>query len=286
MLAPSDPRLPLLLAALRAAWSGGQEILQVYGTEFAVDTKADATPITEADRRSQQRIRGILAAADPSIPFLAEEGIQIPFEERRAWQRFWLVDPLDGTREFVSRNGEFTVNIALIEGTRPVLGVILAPLLSLAYLGVVPAGGAWRLDDAGSLAGTAAIDSRELAARALRLPRTATRVFTVAASRSHMTPATQTYIEECRRLFGEAEVRQSGSSLKMCQVAEGLVDVYPRIGATSEWDVAAGQAIVEAAGGSIRRAGTREPLAYNQPSLRNPPFVCVSARYRDRVPPG
>lgn len=282
----SDPLEPLLLAALRAAWRGGQEILEVYRTDFAVESKSDATPLTEADRRSQQRIREILEDADPAIPFLGEEGSAIPYDERRGWERFWLVDPLDGTKEFVSRNGEFTVNIALIAGTRPVLGLILAPLLSVACFGLVDAGCAWRLDDAGALAGRSELFWRQVERSAARLPREATQVFTVAASRSHMTPATEAYIGECRRLFGDVEVRSSGSSLKMCHVAEGLVDVYPRIGPTSEWDIAAGQAIVEAAGGAVLRAGSREPLRYNTRELRNPPFVCAGARRRDAVPPG
>ncbi len=286
MLSRSDPLLPLLFAALRAAWRGGQEILRVYSTDFAVETKSDATPLTEADRGSQQRIRDTLAAADASIPFLGEEGSEIPYGMRQGWKRFWLVDPLDGTKEFVSRNGEFTVNIALVEDARPVLGVILAPLLSLAYFGLTAARAAFRLDDAGVVAAAESTGWDNVAPHCLPLPRAATPVFTVAASRSHMTPATEAYIEECRRRFGEVEVLRSGSSLKMCRVAEGLIDVYPRIGPTSEWDVAAGQAIIEAAGGEVVAAGSCRPLLYNKRVLRNPPFVCVTARYRGRVPSG
>ncbi len=284
----SEPHIPLLLAALRAAWAAGREILRVYETDFAVETKSDASPLTEADRRSQQRIREILADADASIPFLGEEGREIPFDERKAWKRFWLVDPLDGTKEFVSRNGEFTVNIALVEKKRAVFGLVFAPVLSLAYFGDVPSRAAYRLNDAGALAALAdrGAEWEEVARRSLRLPAETTRVFTVAASRSHRTPETDAYIGECRRLFGEVVTRSSGSSLKMCQVAEGLADVYPRIGPTYEWDVAAGQAVVEAAGGSLCRAGSRDPLVYNKPDLHNPSFVCVNSRYRDKVPLG
>ena len=287
MLSGSDPLLPLLLAALRAAWRGGQEILRVYGTDFAVETKSDATPLTEADRGSQQRIRETLAAADPSIPFLGEEGSEIPYEERRDWPRFWLVDPLDGTKEFVSRNGEFTVNIALIEGVKPVLGVILAPLLSLVYFGLTAAGAAFRLDDAGALAAADSIGWDDVAGRALPLPRARTSVFTVAASRSHMTPATEAYIGECRRLFGRGRRAQVG---QLAQDVPGGRGAHRRVPAhRPHFGVGCGCRAGDRRGRrrrSLRARAPASPWSTTSPSCAIRPFVCATARYRDSVPSG
>jgi 3'(2'), 5'-bisphosphate nucleotidase len=273
----------LLLAALEAARAGGREILEVYATDFDVEVKGDKSPLTEADKRSQAVIHKLLAQAEPGLHFLGEEGKAIPYDERKGWKRFWLVDPLDGTKEFVSRNGEFTVNIALIEDGRPVMGIVYAPVLDLAYLGVTATGTALKLS-------VKTLPDRpawsEVESAATRLPCAHSNKFTVAGSRSHMNPETEAYIEECRKLFGEVEVRNSGSSLNICQVAEGLADIYPRIAPTSEWDVASGHAVIEAAGGACRRAGTREPLVYNKANLLNPSFVVVSRPYLDRAPLG
>jgi 3'(2'), 5'-bisphosphate nucleotidase len=273
-----DESLSLVAAASEAAWRGGREILSVYETDFAVRLKSDNSPLTEADERSQRVIRDILSKAAPSLPFLGEEGRDIPYEERRRWRRFWLVDPLDGTKEFVSRNGEFTVNVALIEDGVPVAGVVHAPATNVFYWAVSGVG-SFRLDaDVLPRAGS-------LESSSVRLPSTRTDQITIAASRSHRNAATDAYIEQCRAAFGEVALHSSGSSLKMCHVAEGLADIYPRLGHTFEWDVAAGQAVVEQAGGVLLEASSGRPLRYNKRDLLNPYFLCVSGRYRDRLPP-
>ena len=280
-----DERRRLAAAALAAAVEAGREVLAVYETDFDVQLKGDRSPLTLADQRSQASIHAALRRAAPGIPFLGEEGRQIPYSERSAWDRFWLVDPLDGTKEFVKRNGEFTINIALIEGARASLGVVYVPLKGFAYF-AADEEGAFALSGAQGL-GEITPDAAgwESARRgATTLPSARADVFTVAASRSHMTQETEAYISRCRRQYGEVRVRTSGSSLKLCHVAEGLADVYPRFGPTSEWDVAAGQAVVEHAGGVVINVDTGEPLAYNKASLLNPWFLCVAGRYVGQVP--
>jgi 3'(2'), 5'-bisphosphate nucleotidase len=268
--------LPLVAAAIEAARRGGREILSVYETDFEVRLKGDRSPLTEADERSQKVIRELLSEAAPSLPFLGEEGRDILYEERRNWTRFWLVDPLDGTKEFVSRNGEFTVNVALVEEGVPVAGVVHAPVQGVFYWAASGVG-TFRLDGSPDGGG-------ELTDASTRLPATQTEVTTVAASRSHRNAETDAYIEKCRATFGKVALHSSGSSLKMCHVAEGLADIYPRLGHTFEWDVAAGQAIVEQAGGVVVEAGSLQPLRYNKADLLNPFFLCASGRYRGRLP--
>ena len=243
---------PVIDIARRA----GREILDVYGTDFETSTKADDSPLTQADLRAHRLIVSGLAQLQSRLPVLSEESADIPWSERRSWERYWLVDPLDGTKEFVSRNGEFTVNIALIEAHRPVLGVVHIPVTDTTYSGI-PGQGAWR---EANDRGRAGIAVRRLARRPLR----------VVGSRSHGNPALQQALDA----FGPHELRPAGSSIKLCLVAEGSVDLYPRLGPTSEWDIAAGQAVVEAAGGQVVRLGDGQALRYNaQEGLLNPDFL-------------
>ncbi len=239
----------------------GAAILEVYHRpDFGIESKADDSPLTAADRKSHAVIDAGLRELDPAIPVLSEEGRDIPYAERRQWRRFWLVDPLDGTKEFIKRNGEFTVNIALIEDGRPVLGVIYAPALDLLYFGARGAGG-WRQDAAG--------DVQTLGVRAPE----ADAGHAVVKSRSHPSGALAEYLEGVQ----VAESVPVGSSLKFCVVAEGRATLYPRFGPTMEWDTAAGQAIVEAAGGRVVTARDPEvPLRYNKEDLHNDFFI-VSA---------
>jgi len=228
-----DPRLVLLIGA---ALAGVRAAMAVYDTDFSVERKADDSPVSEADRAAERAILEHLSAAMPHIPVVAEEACaegHAPAPERA----FLLVDPLDGTKEFISRNGEFTVNIALIEDGAPVLGVVLAPALGLAYAG--GGGEAYK----GSLdAGFAhVVGWTRIRCRPAALPPVAM------ASRSHLNPAT----EEALRLAGTGECRSIGSSLKLCLLAEGEADFYPRLGTTMEWDIAAGDALLRAAGGSV-----------------------------------
>jgi 3'(2'), 5'-bisphosphate nucleotidase len=246
-----------LLEPVRAmARRAGREILEVYGTDFEASAKADASPLTEADLRAHHLIAAELAKLTPSLPLLSEESAEtVAWERRRHWQRYWLVDPLDGTKEFVARNGEFTVNIALIEANRPVLGVVHIPVSDTTYSGV-PGLGAWRHSgDRPPL---------PIAARRLALP-----PVQVLGSRSHESPK----LARCLQALGPHQLRAAGSSIKLCLIADGSADLYPRLGGSSEWDIAAGQAVVEAAGGQVVSLADGLALRYNKPELLNPKFL-------------
>jgi 3'(2'), 5'-bisphosphate nucleotidase len=240
---------------LDIARQAGEAILAVYHQDFAVQHKGDDSPLTAADLASHRVIESQLKALAPDLPVLSEEGADIPFETRRQWARYWLIDPLDGTREFVKRNGEFTVNIALIESGRPTLGVVHVPVTGDSYVGEVGVG-AWKIDGRD--------DATPIAVRGKR-PATVR----VAGSRSHAGDSLKRFLER----LGDHEIVSMGSSLKLCLVAEGVADIYPRLGPTSEWDTAAAQAVVEAAGGKV--TDTRmQPLRYNaKESLLNPHFL-------------
>lgn len=272
------PDLARLLApALGAAVRAGAPILEVYRSELQVEYKADRSPLTLADTRSHAVI--VQGLAGTGIPVLSEEGKDIPYAERGGWHRLWVVDPLDGTKEFVKRLGEFTVNIALVEDGRPTLGVVYVPVTDRLYFGVVGEG-AWRVDDPNAVqslrepaadAGPSALIARVRAsARQLPLDVSAHVPFVIVGSRSHATVELQEFVEAKRRELGAVEFISAGSSLKYCLVAEGAADVYPRLGPTMEWDTAAGQAIVEAAGARLVRWDTGEPMTYNKPDLLNP----------------
>lgn len=234
------------------ARAAGRRILELYESDFAVTHKGDGSPLTAADQAAQEVILEGLTRLTPEIPILSEESAQVAHADRARWRRFWLVDPLDGTKEFVSRNGEFTVNIALIERDTPILGVVHVPVKQVTY-GACRGGGAYKRDGE---ANPVPILSRTFDAS--RPPR-------VVASRSH---AKRPDVEFLARL-GHHELVSMGSSLKFCLVAEGAADVYPRLGPTMEWDTAAAQCIVEAAGGKVVGRDGR-PLRYNKPSLKNP----------------
>jgi 3'(2'), 5'-bisphosphate nucleotidase len=238
------------------------EILRVYDTGFDVERKADDSPLTAADLAAHRCIVARLADATPDIPVLSEEAADaVPATTRRGWARLWVVDPLDGTREFVKRNGEFTVNIALVEGGEAVFGVIQAPVTGALWHGARGQGAYRREGDA-----DVALRTRVPAAAPLR----------VAASRSHRNARTEALLERIAADTGaDGEPVALGSSLKFCRLAEGGLDVYPRFGPTSEWDTAAGQAIVEAAGGCVLDPRGR-PLRYNQrDTLLNGDFMAL-----------
>jgi 3'(2'), 5'-bisphosphate nucleotidase len=232
----------------------GEAIMEIYDTGFSVEEKADQSPLTEADLASHNIIVKGLDTLTPEIPVLSEESSKIPFETRRTWSRYWLIDPLDGTREFIKRNGEFTVNIALIENHEPVLGVIYVPVTRLTYFGERKRG-AFKLSP-GGLPVKISVEPR------------ARRPVQVAGSRSHAGDSLKQFLAN----LGDHEIISMGSSLKFCLVAEGSADIYPRLGPTSEGDTAAAQAVVEAAGGRITMTDM-EPLRYNtKESLLNPHF--------------
>lgn len=242
----------------------GQRILEVYATEFVVHDKDDKTPVTEADLVAHEVIHRHLSVLTPEIPVLSEESSYIEFAERNQWSRYWLVDPLDGTREFVKRNGEFTVNIALIENHQPVMGVVHAPVLGVTYLASRNQG-AYKQSQ---YAQRCRIAVRHLGAAGQPV---------VAGSRSHSNKRLSRYLER----LGNHDLISMGSSLKSCLVAEGKADIYPRLGLTSEWDTAAAQCIVEEAGGLITDVHL-QPLQYNtKPSLINPHFFVFGDRTID-----
>ena len=246
----------LLDAVRRIADAAARRILRVYHSPFEVARKADESPLTEADLASHRTIVEGLEGLSPSLPVLSEESAdEVDFATRVGWTRYWLVDPLDGTKDFVKRNGEFTVNVALIERHAPVLGVVAAPVTGVCYA----AGrglGARRYDPDG-------------ATSVLRVRTPAAKPWRVAASRSHLDRRTEAFI----RNLGPSERVSIGSSLKFCLLAEGGVDVYPRFGPTCEWDTAAAQCVVEQAGGRVTDLGL-EPLRYNTgESLLNPYFL-------------
>jgi len=245
----------LTAQVLKIALEAGVAVMEVYGSEFSSTEKEDRSPLTEADLRSNETITRGLSTID-STPILSEESAQIPFEERRNWTRFWLVDPLDGTKEFIKRNGEFTVNIALIEEGAPVLAVVHAPAISVTYWA---AGGKAYKRDAG---GERVISVEDYPGGTLR----------VVASRSHAGPETEALLESMKAEVVELDLLSIGSSLKLCMVADGQAHVYPRLGPTMEWDVAAADAVVRAAGGEVVSLDGI-PLVYNKESLLNPFFI-------------
>lgn len=257
--------------AIRAALRAGEAIMEVYAgseADWEVERKADDSPLTLADRRAHAVIAAALAGSP--YPLLSEEGRHEPYENRKAWQRLWIVDPLDGTKEFLKRNGEFTVNIAFVENGLPALGVVYVPVARKLYWGIAGDGAylcrqvpqQWQ--DEAPLAGC----------QVERLPVPQKREeFVVVASRSHLSAETETFIEKMRRRHGKVELLSAGSSLKLCLVAEGSADIYPRLAPTMEWDTAAGHAVVAAAGGTVCHAESGEPLEYNKEDLHNPDFI-------------
>ena len=281
-----------MLTALLASKEAGQAILDVYKQDFDVSYKEDRSPLTLADQRSHNIIVDHLT--DPSVknlPILSEEGKDIPFEQRSEWEYFWLIDPLDGTKEFIKRNGEFTVNIALIYRHRPVLGVIFAPVNNVFYFASEGLG-SFKLKNDNVfefLDGKTSDINRDSVLKEIikhsdKLPCYDTPLDThnsqlvIVGSRSHPSKEFEAFVKTMRKKHAKVEVISSGSSLKLCLVAEGRADIYPRLGPTMEWDTAAGQAIVEQANGSVLNYETGEPLQYNKKNLLNSWFMVKTQR--------
>lgn len=246
----------MLDVAIEAAREGCKAILSVYESgDFQAETKSDQSPLTLADRNAHKAMSAILEKT--GLPILSEEGKSIPFDERKTWNRFWMLDPLDGTKEFIKRNGEFTVNIAIIENGKPVLGVVAVPVTGEVYY-ANRGEGAWLRKDGKDRK----LERRppvDLAGAGLR----------VVASRSHMNEETQRFIQS----LNKPTLVSAGSSLKFMLVANGEADVYPRYAPTMEWDTAAAHAIVRETGHEVLQGGTDQPLRYNKPELLNPYFL-------------
>ncbi|SEG20776.1 3'(2'),5'-bisphosphate nucleotidase CysQ [Parabacteroides chinchillae] len=258
-----------LYIAIRAALDAGKSIMDIYTdpkSDFGIERKADNSPLTIADKAAHRLISNALSVTP--FPVLSEEGAEISYEERSKWDIFWIVDPLDGTKEFIKRNGEFTVNIALVSKGIPVLGVIYVPARKELYFA---ADAAYKLTDVDS-SNQPSMD--ELKQNAIRLPVSiGHQGVVVVASRSHQSEETTNYIENLRKQGKPVTLISSGSSLKICLVAEGSADVYPRFAPTMEWDTAAGHAIAIAAGCNIYLLDEKTPIHYNKEDLHNPWFI-------------
>ncbi|MFW5737395.1 MAG: 3'(2'),5'-bisphosphate nucleotidase CysQ [Spirochaetota bacterium] len=286
---PADRRAAdYLLPLLRLAARAGDAILEVYESDdVEAERKADDSPLTLADRRAHDLIDAGLRELAPEIPILSEEGAHADYAERSGWRELWLVDPLDGTKEFLKRNGEFTVNIALVSDGEPVAGVVYAPVRGQAWAGVAPPrtaapGRAWKLTRAALDAGPDDAGPDDIGTPISVRDHDPRRIVVI-ASRTHLNDETKAFIDRVTEAFDDVEIVNVGSSLKLCYVAEGRADLYPRYAPTSEWDTAAGHAVVRAAGGEIYQAGpdargaprghTDRPLRYNKENLLNPWFV-------------
>lgn len=269
-----DIRAYLIMRAVNAAVQAGAEIMRIYKhNDYGVSLKSDSTPITIADRMAHDRIKASLG--DTCIPILSEEGREMLYDERRNWDMFWLVDPLDGTVEFIKGNNEFTVNIALIHDSKCIGSVVYVPYYKKMYVGEYGRG-AYILEGVEPSA-EAGYSYEELALswQRLPLPSSGRRHPRIALSRSHQTPETREMVESLLRRYPEAEIVEQGSSYKFCMLAEGAVDYYIRTSTTYEWDTAAGELILSESGGSTFSLDG-EAFRYNKEDLRNPWFVCRS----------
>jgi 3'(2'), 5'-bisphosphate nucleotidase len=262
----------LLKLAVKAAIEGGEQILNIYNTDFLVETKSDDTPVTLADKTSGHSISQILNSS--GIPVISEEEEVMDYDVRKNWKYAWIVDPLDGTKEYVKRNGEFAVNIALVKDNKPVIGVIYAPVLKVIYFAVIN-GGSYRIqqnDMIFELSKEALPDN--LFEFGIPLPISEPpKTYTVVVSRSHLSREVQQHIDQLKNVYGEVDCISVGSSIKQCWVAEGKAHEYPRFGRTMEWDTAAGQCILEQSGGSLVNFETRKPMKYNKKDMSNSFFI-------------
>lgn len=243
------------------AKEAGDAIMKVYAKEnFHKELKEDKSPVTEADLAANTVIIERLKESFPKIPAFSEESKQVAFEERKNWKDYFLIDPLDGTKEFIKRNGEFTVNIAYVVNGSPELGVVYAPAKDILY---------YNTDESNSF--------KEWENKKEKLPFTSSPEgsFVMVASRSHMNDETKAFLKELEDQYESVELISMGSSLKLCAVAEGSADAYPRMGPTSEWDTAAAHAVVKASGGEVYQYGTSEALKYNKEDILNPYFEVV-----------
>lgn len=268
----------LLKLAVTAAFKGGEKIFEIYATDFSVETKSDNTPVTLADKASGLCITEMLSVS--GIPVISEEEEILDYSIRKQWKRVWIVDPLDGTKEFVKRNGEFAINIALVEDKKPVIGVIYAPVLKDIYF-AYKGGGSYKISQHDMIVELTKKNlpdhlfefSRKLPLR--NLPKT----YTVVASRSHLSREINEHLNRLRDLYGEIDLISAGSSIKQCWVAEGKAHEYPRFGRTMEWDTAAGQCILEEAGSQLIDLGTNAPMIYNRENMQNNYFMAKAGSF-------
>ncbi|MEN8124655.1 MAG: 3'(2'),5'-bisphosphate nucleotidase CysQ [Bacteroidota bacterium] len=260
-----DPNLKI---AIQAAIEGGAAIMKIYQNDFEVEYKDDNSPLTIADKKCNDIINSYLVKTE--FPIISEESKQLPFDVRKNWETCWIVDPLDGTKEFVKRNGEFTVNIALVRNGKPLLGVIYVPVTKELFYANVTKKLALKSELKDH---NVDFDTLELNSIIIKPRPKQKDTISVVGSRSHMNEATQNFVNSLKNDFEHVEIVSKGSSLKFCLVAEGKADVYPRFAPTMEWDTAAGQAICEAVGLNVISKETNQPLLYNKENLLNPWFL-------------
>ncbi len=296
------------ITALKASVEAGKLIMGYYNDTYTIEYKADNSPLTQADQKAHTCIAGYLK--ETNIPVLSEEGNKIPYEERKNWREFWMVDPLDGTKEFINKNGEFTVNIALIRDGLPVMGVVYVPVTGILYFGSLEHG-SYRIDTnmydiseqsalstQHSVSKQSAVSSQrsvisydentheskhdglsDFLSKAEKLPlNQSNREVTIVGSRSHQNFENSEIIRSFSSNFEAVNMLNVGSSLKFCKIAEGTADFYPRLGPTMEWDTAAGHAVCKFAGAMVYKYKTRDEINYNKPNLLNPFFVVVNSR--------
>ncbi|AFV98028.1 3'(2'),5'-bisphosphate nucleotidase [Candidatus Sulfuricurvum sp. RIFRC-1] len=246
---------------ITVAQRAGEGIMEIYAKDFNVEYKDDKSPLTEADQRANEIIIDGLNALSVQFPILSEEGKEIPYEERKDWEYFWIVDPLDGTKEFIKKNDEFTVNIALIYKNTPILGVVYAPALDEMY---------WAKRGEGAFKNGERLP--------LKMNNTPDKILTVVASKSHLSEETKVFIDHLKSTTQHLIFVSKGSSLKLCMVADGSADIYPRLAPTMEWDTAAAQVIVTEAEKAVIHNITGEILVYNKRNLTNPYFIVQGTR--------
>lgn len=256
-----------LKIAINASINGGHQIMDIYDSDFEVEHKEDNSPLTLADKSCNEILESALNHTN--IPILSEEGASIDYQIRKDWEYFWLVDPLDGTKEFVKRNGEFTVNIALIHQNLPVLGVIFVPATQDLYFATKHIGSYKKTNVSFEIN---SIDNLLLSSIKLPSKRISDQ-YVIVGSRSHMSVETEEFFKKAKEDYGEVEILSIGSSLKLCMVAEGRAHAYPRYAPTMEWDTAAGHAIIKYAGFEINQYNTEDEVIYNKKDLLNPWFL-------------
>ena len=256
--------------AIRASIAAGNEIMNVYNSEFDYELKEDNSPLTEADKKANDIINSFLIPT--GIPIISEENKQLDYSERKNWNLCWIVDPLDGTKEFIKRNGEFTVNIALVNNGKPILGVIYVPVTKELYVGNVQDKNAFKVVIEDS---TWSLNEIITKSSALKKHETSEKIIRLVGSRSHMSDETLAFMEKLKSdAKKDLRIISKGSSLKFCIIAEDLADIYPRFAPTMEWDTAAGQAICNAVGIKVMALDTKKELSYNKENLLNPWFIC------------
>ncbi|MFW5792906.1 MAG: 3'(2'),5'-bisphosphate nucleotidase CysQ [Bacteroidota bacterium] len=259
--------------AVNAALNAGEEVIKIYAQDFHEEIKDDGTPITIADKKANSCILDNLKKT--KLPVVSEESRIADYNERKNWDYYWLIDPIDGTKEFINKNGEFTINIALMKKDSPIAGIIFVPAINQLYFGV---------DNAGSY--SIEIDNKNISylslqkllstSKKLTTPESPTNIYNIAVSRSHLNNRTKSFIEKIKTKSTQINLIETGSSLKFCRLCEGICNIYPRYGKTFEWDIAAGHAILAANGGELYDVNTLKPLKYNKTEMLNPYFMAFS----------